>query len=118
MTDIMNPNKKLIEFGNGPYIIKLDEKGVKIRDLGWATLQIEGKIVKVVCDDTLINNENIRIFQYTMSNNIPSKYYEQIGIYLSRGFNGMYAYNFSALHVFQKRCKEYFEKLDKELFDL
>ena len=106
---------KVIEFGNGPYIIKLDNEGVQLYEIGWATLQIRGTFIIVVCTDETINKNNVRVFSHAMDNVIPKTYYEKIGIYFSRAFGGMHSYNFSALHVFQRCCKNYFMELDKEL---
>lgn len=105
----------IIELGNGPYIIKLDNQGIKMYDIGWATLQIQGTVIHVVCTDETINKDNVRVFRYVMDNVIPQTYYDKIGIYFTRGFGGMHVYNFAALHVFQRCCKNYFMELDKEL---
>jgi hypothetical protein len=104
-----------IILGDGPYIVKKNlGGGIEFR-YGWSEIIIEGNSVKVSCMDD--DNCTRIILNITMKNIIPREYkiLEKIEIYLKRGFNSIYAYNYSCIDKFKLGCHSYFRELDENL---
>jgi len=102
----------------GPYIVVKNKNGGVEREIGWATLKIkDDRIVHVFCNDSTIGIENVLIFQFQLRNAIPPdyKYYENIKILFTLGYNTNFAYNFSYKQRFQRGCEDYFTELDKKI---
>ena len=107
-----------IILSGGTYIVTTNKYGGTIREYGWASLKIiNDNIIKILCDDSTIGNENLCIYTFQIKNKIPNeyKYYEHIQIMLQLGFNSKFAYNFSKIESFKRGCENYFRELDKKL---
>ena len=106
----------IIELGEGPYVVKTNSGGGIEFAYGWSELHIEnGTNIRVICT----NDSNITrtILKFNINNRIPREYkiLEKIQIYLKRGFNSIYAYNYSDVNKFNNACKLFFRNLDEEL---
>ena len=93
---------------------KTNENGGIIYEYGWAELIINKNNIKVICEN---DGEIKTILNFYISSEIPReyKYLELIQIYLKRGFNSIYAYNYSKIEIFNRNCENYFITLSTQI---
>ena len=108
-----------IIINGGPFIVTTNLYGGIIKNYGWASLQIENfnnhTLISILCNNSCEHISNLLVHSFCINGIITPKLYQNIGIMLQRGYDALYAYNFSKLDTFKRECESYFKNLDYKL---
>ena len=98
----------------GPYLVKTNKYDYIIQEYGFSELIINGRNIKVICQDK--NYNYITIVDFYIEKKIPRKYeyLELIKNQFKNGFGTNYDINFSEIKMFTKECQNYFRDLSKQ----
>lgn len=116
------PKDNRIIINGGPFIVTTNQYGGIIKNYGWASLQIENfdnyTLISILCNNKCENISDLLVHSFDINGKITPNLYQNIRIMLQRGYDSLYAYNFSKLDTFKRECESYFKNLDYKLSDI